>query len=508
MCQQTMQAMFEVDSEVTKPLCAKQPPPTEAIALNARLIAFFKSAAVLAVVLLLIPLVTVLTAASALFHFIQREVLNLSPGLDKGAGLSASVTGETAIVTGGKMTKALHTCRHLKAQGCRVVLVETSKYWMVAARFSNCVDRFCVVPIPQNDPVAYQQAIKKIAEEEGATIFIPTSAPIASEYDASVREVLPANCKAYTPTLQEVRLLDNKDVFCKLAGMQGLSVPKSQTVRTHEEVLRVNRTLQEGKLEDNFGVDAGPTGNRRFLLKSIAYDSMHRLDCFTIPCPEPKLKAYLDRIPLSEDNPWVVQQFCSGEELSSWAVCRDGKMLCFATTRACMSCYNWQAEPRDSPMHQEIQQWLEKFVCLNNLTGNICVDFMNDGPGTPVMAIECNPRTSSIIATFHDHPELGQVYLQDSDESKQMLLPLDNSPSVYWLFHELFSLAFRGNKKATLKHLMEGTDAYLSPQDPLPFFMLHALHLPVLLLRNMRVGGNPWSKIDLCIGKLTEVNGD
>jgi len=31
--------------------------------------------------------------------------------------------------------------------------------------------------------------------------------------------------------------------------------------------------------------------------------------------------------------------------------------------------------------------------------------------------------------------------------------------------------------------------------------------VPVLLLRNLR-RGNKWAKIDLCIGKMTEENGD
>ena len=56
--------------------------------------------------------------------------------------------GKTVIITGGKMTKSLHLIRHLKAAGCRVVLCETGKYWMVASRFSSCVDRFVTTPVP------------------------------------------------------------------------------------------------------------------------------------------------------------------------------------------------------------------------------------------------------------------------------------------------------------------------------------------------------------------------
>lgn len=58
-----------------------------------------------------------------------------------------------------------------------------------------------------------------------------------------------------------------------------------------------------------------------------------------------------------------------------------------------------------------------------------------------------------------------------------------------------------------LKTVLHGTDAVFVPWDPLPFLGLHYLQLPVLLLGNMW-RGNPWTKIDLCIGKIAELYGD
>ena len=86
----------------------------------------------------------------------------------------------TAIITGGKMTKAYVVAKHLKQVNCRVIMVETDKYWMVASRFSSCVDRFVTVPIPEQDEIGYYTAIKQLAEEEKADLFIPVSSPIAS----------------------------------------------------------------------------------------------------------------------------------------------------------------------------------------------------------------------------------------------------------------------------------------------------------------------------------------
>ena len=86
------------------------------------------------------------------------------------------------------MTKAYVMVKHLKAQGCRVVLVETSKYWMVASRFSNCVDKFVTVPVPEKEPKAFLEAIGKLAREEKADFYIPVTSPVASQYEARVKE--------------------------------------------------------------------------------------------------------------------------------------------------------------------------------------------------------------------------------------------------------------------------------------------------------------------------------
>ena len=60
---------------------------------------------------------------------------------------------------------------------------------------------------------------------------------------------------------------------------------------------------------------------------------------------------------------------------------------------------------------------------------------------------------------------------------------------------------------AASESLFVKKDAYFEPDDVLPFLALYYIHIPTLLVRNIR-RGNTWAKIDLCIGKLTEVNGD
>lgn len=50
---------------------------------------------------------------------------------------------------------------------------------------------------------------------------------------------------------------------------------------------------------------------RRFVLKSISYDSVHRADLMLLPCSRAKLSAYLARpdISITQQCPWILQEF-------------------------------------------------------------------------------------------------------------------------------------------------------------------------------------------------------
>jgi hypothetical protein len=70
----------------------------------------------------------------------------------------------TILVSGGKMTKALHLARAFHRAGHRVVLVESGRYRYTGHRFSRAVDRFYVVP-PAGAP-DYTAALLDIVRRE------------------------------------------------------------------------------------------------------------------------------------------------------------------------------------------------------------------------------------------------------------------------------------------------------------------------------------------------------
>jgi len=412
---------------------------------------------------------------------------------------------KTAIVSGGKMTKALVVARHLKAQGWRVVMLETHKYWMVASRFSKSVDRFVTVPVPEQQPEAYYEALMQLAIDEDASLFVPVSSPVASVYDARASEYLPPTCRSLALSHKVCVALDDKVTFTRMALDAGLSAPDTQRMASKADIVRFNAELAAQHA-------ASPTQLPRYILKNLCYDSMHRLDLFTLPCAPCALDEYLSdpTINVTEETPWGVQTFIQGSEYSSCAVAHQGKLVLFTANHASISCFNYEhcADPR-------LHEWVSSFCAAHAVTGVVCIDFIIDDATKIPYAIECNPRWSSNITNFHTSRTMGRALIDPAGcvARGECELPKSDAVETNWLAVDLYYALQKPNLspaqrlRAMYKAVFENKDAYWERDDLLPFLALHFVHIPTLLLRNIW-RGNKWAKIDMCIGKLTEVNGD
>ena len=99
----------------------------------------------------------------------------------------------TVLITGGKMTKALHLARCFHRAGHRVILAETAKYRFTGHRFSRAVDAFYCIPDPADR--GYDDALYELIRYEAVDNFIPVSSPAASVHDARARYALDGVCE-------------------------------------------------------------------------------------------------------------------------------------------------------------------------------------------------------------------------------------------------------------------------------------------------------------------------
>jgi predicted ATP-grasp superfamily ATP-dependent carboligase len=389
---------------------------------------------------------------------------------------------QTILLSGGKMTKALQLARSFHAAGHRVILVEASKYRFAGHRFSRGVDRFYAVPAP-GDP-SYGEAMVDIVRREHVDVYVPVCSPASSYYDALIKPLLAPYCSVLHGDAETIKLLDDKYEFAMTAMKLGLPVPRTERVTAPEQVAAAAKE---------------PAG-APYVLKSIAYDPVHRLDLTPLPRPSVhETSAIANAKPISDANPWILQQFVDGTEYCTHATVRHGHMQVYCCCAS--SAFQLNYEMVDKP---EIEDWVRRFVDGLGLTGQVSFDFIEAADGR-LYAIECNPRTHSAITMFYNHPDLAGAYL---DDDVPMIRPLVSSRPTYWTYWELWRLLSQPRTFRTrFRTLRQGKDAIFDWNDPLPFLLEHHLQIPLLLLRNL-ISGRDWIRIDFNIGKLVEAGGD
>ncbi len=394
------------------------------------------------------------------------------------------------LITGGKMTKALQLARLFHQAGHTVFLVETQKYWLTGHRFSNAVEKFYTVPAPKQNADGFCQGLLEIVKRENINVFIPVTSPVESYYCSLVKPMLSPHCEVIHFDIETTNLLDNKYSFIQKAESIGLSVPKSFLITDRQQVL-----------DFDFAADG-----RQYILKSIPYDSVHRLDLTRLPLPSrAELEAFVNQLPISPEKPWIMQEFIRGQEFCTHSTVRNGIVRLHCCSHSSPFQVNYQQI--DNP---EIYRWIQKFVREINLTGQISFDFIQ-APDGQVYPLECNPRIHSAITMFYNHPGVADAYLKDAETADEPAIsPLENSQPTYWLYHEIWRFTgvnSWGKLKTWWQTVNQGTDAIFQVNDPLPFLMVHHWQIPLLLLKNLsQLKG--WIRIDFNIGKLVESGGD
>ncbi len=397
---------------------------------------------------------------------------------------------KSVLISGGKMTKALQLARSFHAAGHRVVLCETSKYAVTGHRFSNAVDKFCVVDEPTSPN--YAESLRAIVRGEKIDVYVPVCSPLASRYDSAAVETLQSDCEVLHPHPSIIDQLDNKYQFAKTAESFGLLAPKSFVITDPRQVIDFDFSTQ----------------TRPFILKSIPYDAIRRLDLTKLPGSDrDAMIRFVRSLPISPEKPWVMQEFIAGEEFCTHSTVVGGQLRLHCCCRSSAFQINYQHI--DQP---DIERWVQTFVSRLNVTGQASFDFIRADDDGQIYAIECNPRTHSAITTFYDHAGVADAYLRPNDSQTDAIVkPHPSAKPTHWIYHELGKLACSLTRPKELlsriKRIAKGKDAIFDINDPLPFLMVHHYQIPMLLIDDLR-HRKGWKRIDFNIGKLVQWGGD
>ena len=440
-----------------------------------------KTLAVLLLLVFTLPINAAFVLCALAYQF-TRRLLRL------GQGRAVAPDSKSVLISGGKMTKALQLARLFHQAGHRVVLTESHAYWLVGHRFSRSVDKFYT--LPKAGEASYESALLALVQREKIDLYVPVCSPAASWHDSLAMPMLAPHCEVMHVHPDTILKLDDKFQFFQAAKRLQLRVPKSFLITDPEQVVAFDFS---GEV-------------RSYILKSIAYDPIRRLDLTRLNANNAAATATFARsLPISQINPWILQEFIAGPEFCTHGTFRAGQL----TVHCCCESSAFQINYKNVNQ-PEIQAWVTQFGAGMGLTGQASFDFIQAEDDGQIYAIECNPRTHSAITMFYRQPEVADAYLGGNHRIEPVLPAHSNRPT-YWIYHELWRLLINlhspKQSAARLKTILSGTDAVFEWRDPVPFFMLHHWHLPLLLLRDLRQNKG-WLKIDFNIGKLVQTGGD
>ncbi|MEO1033975.1 MAG: ATP-grasp domain-containing protein [Pseudomonadota bacterium] len=343
----------------------------------------------------------------------------------------------TALLTLGRLPKALDIARALHGAGWRVIVAEPCRWHLCAV--STAVARSIRVPSPTEDSAAYREAMLGIIAAESVDFLVPVSEECL--HVAALGDALPDSVRVLSMPLAEVAALHDKYSFAQYARDLGLSAPTTlkldepgvgDLVAAGSIVIKGRNSCSGVGLEL---VDRGAT-------------LPHRL----------------------YPGEWVAQAHVDGDLVSTFSVAHNGQTLVTAVYRGTLFSDTVAVCFERLSAEVAVERWVEAFVAANNYTGFIAFDFVIDSDGTP-WAIECNPRSTSGIH-FLRSEALGQLLLNPGKPVDQPFRREREFMQFWPALTEVQSSMFHNGFADKLAAFRRARDVCFRWRDPLPLWTM------------------------------------
>jgi hypothetical protein len=164
--------------------------------------------------------------------------------------------------------------------------------------------------------------------------------------------------------------------------------------------------------------------------------------------------------------PWVAQRFVEGEEISAYAVARDGQLKALALYRSLYRAGKGAGIFFERVEDAAARELVERVVAGTAWTGQISFDLMREADGR-VLPLECNPRAVSGLHFFRDPARFVDAALGEGPE----VTPDVTAPQTVQLAMWIYGLpaALRSGGLAHFRKAMrEGEELLDWPGDSAP----------------------------------------
>lgn len=343
------------------------------------------------------------------------------------------------LVTSSRMPFALDEIRKLGDAGHEVFAADTFR--TAPGSHARAVREHHQIPSPRSETDAFVEAICSICERHGIDRLLPQFEEVF--YLAKHRDRLPRDVTCFFAPFETLARFHDKASFQRLCAEVGAPSPRTIVARSQPELRDACDELGAFFARAAFsrgGVEL--LTNRGPLAGAVALDDCHPTDT----------------------NPWLVQEYVTGEDLCSYSVAHDGEVALHLTYRHPKTIEHAGGIVFESVEEPRTLDLVRRFCRATDYTGQISFDFLRDASGQLQM-VECNPRPTDgvtlLAAPRFDgalfEPPAGEPYVLPAGHRTQIDLALVRDMVRNW--HEI---------PADVAALFQGHDIYSGSHDHLP----------------------------------------
>ena len=299
------------------------------------------------------------------------------------------------IVTGARAPVALHWCRLLKTAGHRVVLADCQTFPI--SRPTRFKDRYVALPRPIGNREGYRLAWERLLDAEQPGLILPTCEEVF--YLAALGQRIGRPFPLFAPPFELLAAVHDKHRFARLAATLDAPCrpPETWLVRNHADAAPLSGFCGDLVLKPVWS----RFGDR--VIRRPDRDRFARMDWET-------------------GGPWVAQRHLPGEELSAYALAREGRVLALQAYRGLFRA-SGGASVAFAPCHEpDIDRFVAAFAARTGWTGQVSFDFRRDAEGA-IRVIECNPRAVSGLHFFGPGDGLVEALFDGSAASATIRQP-------------------------------------------------------------------------------------
>jgi hypothetical protein len=425
----------------------------------------------------------------------------------------------TVLVTGVGMTKGLVLARAFHLAGHRVIGADFEPGGALSmGRVSKAVSKFyrLQLPTPKN-ATSYVQGLLKVIVTEQVDLWVSCSGVASAVEDGQAKEIIEerTSCKAVQFDIATTETLHEKHSFIQHTAACGLTVPETYTIASRADAAHILRNAPAG---------------RKYIMKPIGVVDAARADMTLLPkAGHDQTLNHLQRLPISEDCPWILQQFIKGAEFCTHSLVINGQVAVFLACPSAELLMHYEMLAPDAPLTRAMYAFTQRMAEKGGkgFTGHLSFDFMVEEHDvlsrTPTLyPIECNPRAHTAVVLFTGTHRMVDAYMSllEGQPIIEVVTPAQTGGyKYYWVGHDLVTrlmlptfeiLTLHISLRKALnqyfefvKHALLWRDGTFEIWDPFPWWWLYHVYWPMRFYHCMQTGTN-WSRINVSTTKMFE----